>query len=446
MATTYLKKTFDGAEASTKGTFSFWVKRSKIGAEQYLYINSVYGSSSATRGEIRFDGDDKLRVRSLNSGSATNEKVTSMVFRDTNAWYHIVVTLDYTNASSSNYQKIYVNGNELTDFSTNSNTSTTNQFFQGSDLNGQLIGKSNGSEYLDGCLSHYHCVVGTVYTPSTFGETDSTTGEWKIKTNPGISTVNYGAAGFFVLKDGNSMTDQSGNGNNFTLGGGTLTKTEDNPSNVFATLNPLDKHIGGTQPTISNGNNTWSSSGAGNSNCAVKGTIGASSGKYYFEAKFTAQQYTNLGMSLVDGTNGWNGDGDISAVSSFYGIQSSGSKRVAGTGTSSVFTALSNNDIGMFAYDFDNNKFWFGVNGSWVASGNPTTGANSLGTLASGTYLPSISNGHWGNVSTAQLNFGNGYFGTTAVSSAGTNASGNGIFEHDCPNGYTALSTKGLNL
>ena len=46
----------------------------------------------------------------------------------------------------------------------------------------------------------------------------------------------------------------------------------------------------------------------------------------------------------------------------------------------------------------------------------------------------------WGN------NFGNGYFGTTAVSSAGTNASGNGIFEYDVPAGYTALSTKGLNL
>ena len=43
-------------------------------------------------------------------------------------------------------------------------------------------------------------------------------------------------------------------------------------------------------------------------------------------------------------------------------------------------------------------------------------------------------------------NFGNGYFQTTAVASAGTNASGNGIFEFDVPQGYTALSTKGLNL
>ena len=46
----------------------------------------------------------------------------------------------------------------------------------------------------------------------------------------------------------------------------------------------------------------------------------------------------------------------------------------------------------------------------------------------------------------ASYNFGNGYFGTTAVSSAGTNASGIGIFEYDTPTGYTALSTKGLNL
>jgi len=43
-------------------------------------------------------------------------------------------------------------------------------------------------------------------------------------------------------------------------------------------------------------------------------------------------------------------------------------------------------------------------------------------------------------------NFGNGYFGTTAISSEGTNASGNGKFEYDVPTGYTALSTKGLNL
>ena len=69
-------------------------------------------------------------------------------------------------------------------------------------------------------------------------ETDATTGEWKIKTSP---TVTYGTNGFFILKDGNSVTDQSGEGNNFTLGGGTLTDLKDNPDNVFATMNALSK-------------------------------------------------------------------------------------------------------------------------------------------------------------------------------------------------------------
>ena len=49
------------------------------------------------------------------------------------------------------------------------------------------------------------------------------------------------------------------------------------------------------------------------------------------------------------------------------------------------------------------------------------------------------------NSGISQYNFGNGYFGTTAVSSAGTNASNIGIFEYDVPAGFTALSTKGLN-
>ena len=70
---------------------------------------------------------------------------------------------------------------------------------------------------------------------------------------------------------------------------------------------------------------------------------------------------------------------------------------------------------------------------------------NAFGSLASGLYIPAISNSSYGTASSTAFNFGNGYFGTTAVSSAGTNASGIGIFEYDVPTGYTALSTKGLN-
>ena len=92
-----------------------------------------------------------------------------------------------------------------------------------------------------------------------------------------------------------------------------------------------------------------------------------------------------------------------------------------------------------------NMKLYFSKDGVFQNSGVPTSGSTGTGALAipttTGTYFIGITN----NASSTYLNFGNGYFGETVVASAGTNASGNGIFEYDTPTGYTALSTKGLN-
>ena len=66
----------------------------------------------------------------------------------------------------------------------------------------------------DGSMSHMHFCDGYAYDPSAFGSTDSTTGEWKIKTSPSVS---YGTNGFFLFKDDNAVTDRSGQGNNFTV-------------------------------------------------------------------------------------------------------------------------------------------------------------------------------------------------------------------------------------
>jgi len=104
------------------------------------------------------------------------------------------------------------------------------------------------------------------------------------------------------------------------------------------------------------------------------------------------------------------------------------------------------NDIMMLAMDLDNNKFYFGKNGTWFNSANPAS--NTGGYDINASYTNSTwcfaavvyGTGSWHG------NFGNGYFGTTQISSAGSNASGIGIFEYDVPTGYTALSTKGLNL
>ena len=306
-----------------------------------------------------------------------------------------------------------------------------------------------GAHYWNGIMSHFHYCDGQSYAPTEFGETDSTTGEWKIKTSP---NVQYGNNGFFVLKDGNSGTDQSPNSNNFTVTGGTLTKTEDNPSNIFATMNPL---IGSNSQTFSNGNNTVAVTGG--ASAGGYSTLGMSSGKYYFEVKQTAYSSQNrlvVGITSDpandDRRNRYLGQ---DAHSYSYGAEN-GNKTNSGS-ASSYGNSFTTGDILGVALDLDNNKLYFSKNGTWQNSGDPTSGSTGTGAAYTVTAAASSLTGFYhfafGDESashsvTAQANFGNGYFGTTAVASAGTNASGNGIFEYDVPAGYTALSTKGLNL
>ena len=279
---------------------------------------------------------------------------------------------------------------------------------------------------------------------SAFGETDATTGEWKIKTSP---SVTYGTNGFFILKDGNSGTDQSG-GNNYSVGGGTLTKTEDCPSNVFCTNDVLGGNSGSI--TIGWGNSSAYRASSGWRN--VTGNIGASAGKYYAEVKINGTGtngvlvgFVNLDKSNLQNSTDWAGEDNFSA-----GFYSNGGHVYYQTGTTfATLGALSNNDIVQLAMDLDNGFLYFGKNGTWLNSAVPTSGGTGTGGLAlsnlssGGTYsfITSVRSG--GDV---RWNYGNGYFEVTAVSSAGTNASGNGIFEYDVPANFTALSTKGLNL
>jgi hypothetical protein len=377
-----------------------------------------------------------------------NQITTNRLFRDTNAWYHFVVAVDTTQATASNRVKLYVNGIQETSFSTNNpvsqnhntNFNTSGQTFRIGDNTW-----STGSEYFSGLMSHVHFIDGTAYDASTFGETDAN-GVWKIKTSP---SVTYGTNGFFILKNGNSVTDQSGNSNNFTVGGGTLTKTEDNPSNVFATMNPLS-------PNDANGNftngNTSTNTGAAAWRTMFS-TMGNSNGKYYCEMKRVSGSNMMFGVFSLDERNkiknvGYLGDNTLGnravglGQDGDYYINGSNSTYPGGSNTS-----WTTGDIIQIALDRDNNKVYFGKNGTWMGNGDPTSGATGTGAISFSTE----SHESWGfatscYASTAAQNFGNGYFGTTAVASAGTNASGIGIFEYDVPTGYTALSTKGLNL
>ena len=155
-------------------------------------------------------------------------------------------------------------------------------------------------------------------------------------------------------------------------------------------------------------------------------------------------------MQNADATTRWNTDGYPFATTGYYGISSSGYKSVNGTETGSIFSSLSANDIVMFAYDLTNGYFYCGKNGTWFTSGVPTSGASGTGALGSittgNTYVPVVSNGDYGSSSITNLNFGNGYFGSTAISSPYSDGAGLGKFQYQPPTGYYSLCTKNINV
>ena len=163
-----------------------------------------------------------------------------------------------------------------------------------------------------------------------------------------------------------------------------------------------------------------------------------------FRWGFQKEEFLN-----VSGNNSVIGGSGQSAVCFYTGGYPSGPGwyEIAETGTTLSGSPDINTDNAIygFALDLDNLKMYGHMSGTWFNSANPNTptgGIDISSHVSAGDTLFPVFTTH---LSTVQINFGNGYTGTSAVSSAGTNASGLGIFEYDVPTGYTALCTKGLN-
>jgi len=442
MANTYLSRT-QGTGNRQKFTYSAWIKRGAL-AEGFLFQGYTSTSSFV---HIKFDGNNKLQVFGKTGGSDQMDLVTSRVFRDTGAFYHVIVAIDTTQSTDTNRVKVYINGVQETSFSTTSYPSVNANLEINVSGYTNYIGAQYGSQaYYGGLMSYVAHIDGTQELPTIFGETDATTGEWKIKTSI-TPSVAWGTNGFLILKDGNSLTDQSANSNNFTLAGGTLTNTEDCPDNVFCTMNPLNFQASGY--TIQNGNNSIIGN-ASNTWRSLYGTLGASTGKFYWEQKINNNTDSShiIGISDIDKMKNSNDNDFENTGTSAYGYRPDGAKISKNSLSAGYGNTYTTNDIIGVAVDLDNSKIYFSKNGTWQNSGVPTsgsTGTNAAYTIDADTTYTATTSTNAGN-NYYSYNFGNGFFGTTAISSEGTNASGNGKFEYDVPTGYTALSTKGLNL
>ena len=166
----YLNRTPASAGSATTWTVSFWLKRSNLGQQGFF--------GTYPNGNTRFGTDSNDAIDFYdNDGSFQWRLVTNRLFRDVSAWYHFVVQVDTTNATSSDRIKLYVNGVRETSFST---ATYPSQNYAGGDWNdngAQYIG-THATEYMNGYIAEFNNIDGQALTPSSFGQTDSTTGIW----------------------------------------------------------------------------------------------------------------------------------------------------------------------------------------------------------------------------------------------------------------------------
>jgi hypothetical protein len=433
-ATAYLSRTITTNGTSTTWTYSTWVKRGTLGAAQDGFLEArVDGSNNV---EIRFNSSDAFYVVAFNSGSPVLELLTTQVFRDPSAWYHIIVAVDTTQATAANRAKIYVNGTQVTALSTATYPAQNTTTYMSQTTATHNIGRwPSPTQYFDGYLAETNFIDGQALTPSSFGSTNSLTGVWQ----PASYTGTYGTNGFYLpFTDNSALTtasnvglgkDFSGNGNYWATNNISITAgvTYDSMTDVptltsataanFAVLNPVVPSGG----TYSNANLKFVGSTAWG---IARSTINLpTTGKYYFEGTVVsngqnntlAGSYSFLGIALNSSSptsgSGYNG-------ADFVVLNDTGWLNNNGTTSNAVGVGLSANDVIGVAIDTGANTFTFYRNNSSVATGTIGLTAGSSLVFVNGSYSATYGN--------FNVNFGQRPFTYTA------------------PTGFVALNTYNL--
>jgi hypothetical protein len=431
MATSYFSRTPASTGNRRTFTFSTWIKKSDATSRfQLLFMGNSYSGSNLNSG-IYFNSSNKLNIQTVDNGANAYILTTTQLFRDVSAWYHIVIAIDTTQATDTNRIKLYVNGLQVTAFDTATYPTQNLETAYNQVSIPQVIGHRDSEAsnyYFDGLMANTILVDGQQLTPSSFGETDATTGIWKFKGYSG----SYGTNGFFLKFENSASlgTDSSGNGNNFTVNG-TPTQTVDTPSNNFATGNPL--YRASNNNTFTNGNLTFT--GSGESFPQNIATFQPTAGKWYWETKIITKT-TNpiIGMAWNGYTSG--GTGRVAYRADGYILTPDGNE-------TSGYSSFTNSDIIGCALDLNSGtttlKFY--KNNTLIYTYNNITTGLQYSTRGEGMIFFQL---YTSDVISA--NFGNGYFATTAITSPNSDGAGLGKFQYAVPSGYYALCTKNINV
>ena len=423
----YLSRTLTAPTNNLIWTWSVWLK---VNGGSYLFTTTA---TDGAGGYIYFTGGILVYWDDRQGGNAT-VLATSARYRDQSAWYHIIVVTDRTQATASNRAKIYVNGSQVTEFGT-ADYPNQNQPSQFNSAIPHYITAPSG--FFSGYMTEINFIDGQALTPSSFGETNATTGVW----SPIAYAGSYGTNGFYLnFSDNSGVTsttlgkDDSGNGNNWTPSGSpgfSVTAGAGNDSLVdsptqygtdtgaggevrgnYCTWNPLDKANG--VGTITNGNLDASASDATEVTAGVRSTLGSSTGKWYWEVTLTSGTGVMIGASDLNFTlkngGGWGGancwcysiNGTTYTLYPAYGV--------------SYGSSYTTNDVIGVAFDADAGTLTFYKNG--VSQGVAFSG------LTGKKLAP--------------------YFGTASGTQAVTLNAGQRPFAYTAPSGFKALVTTNL--
>lgn len=188
-ASAYMARTPAVAGNRRTWTWSGWVKRGILGSTQVLFQSY---SSNGNYFWFVFTGSDTLYIQQ--NPSNTIEITTTQVFRDTSSWYHVVLSVDTTQATAANRIKLYVNGSQVTALSTATYPSQNSDTFVNATVQhniGTNVSTASYSNFLDAYLTEVNFIDGQALTPTSFGAFNSLTGVW----GPAQYTGSYGTNG-----------------------------------------------------------------------------------------------------------------------------------------------------------------------------------------------------------------------------------------------------------
>ena len=418
-ASAYLNRTPASAGNRQTWTWSGWVKRGRLGSPSSPLFSATAGSGQ--NDQFNFNISDAFQFNLYNGSTAQANIITTQVFRDPSAWYHIVIAVDTAQATASNRVLVYVNGSQVTSFSTASYPSLNYESTLNA-ANAHRIGNYavGSGDYFDGYLTDVNFIDGQALTPSSFGETDVITGVWQ----PAKYTGTYGTNGFYLPFTNTTSTttlgnDFSGNGNNWTTNNISLTPgaTYDAMTDVPTLTSPTAANYCVMNPIQNdNGNITFSEGNlklvhSNSTSQLARGTIGVSTGKWYFE--FTVGATGTSGFGVIDTLN----SGSSITTGVWYYSSGAGFSYLSGTGFITYGATFTTGDVIGVALNCDTGTLEFYKNN--VSQGVFTS---SLGTR---TLAPAFTRAG-GTSPDAFANFGQRPFAYTP------------------PSGFVALNTFNL--